>query len=194
MQVLIDGHSLTEKNKTGKHFYSLSLLNEVRSHKKSKGIYFHLLVNKRVKGLHKDIHQIITSKKSLAYYLQLRSLSKNYNYTLSPTSYIPSLFVKNGLISVIYDLAVFEKDKYKPNLKAKIIEKALLSKVIKNSTHILTISESVNQQIRKKFPHSQPITIPAFSKFTTQYSKSLTAQRGKYKNYFLLLQFPVNQQ
>lgn len=184
MKILIDGHSLSNPQKTGKHFHTISLIRSILSHKKAKNHQFHILVTS-LKNFPLKSKQltILKARSGARFYLDFINLQKNYDLIISPTSYIPPLLTKTPALTFVYDLAVFHNHQFKPNKKAQLIEKTLLQHVVKKS-HLITMTQSIKKEIINLFPN-QKIKIdiiPGFSKF----SGKLTSRLKKLSSPYIL--------
>lgn len=168
MKILIDGHSLSNPQKTGKHFHTISLIRSILSHKNAKNHQFHILVTSLKNFPIKNQRlTILKARSGLGFYLDFINLQKKYDLIISPTSYIPPLLTKTPTLTFVYDLAVFHNHQFKPNIKARLIEKTLLKHIIKKS-HLITMTQSIKKEITNLFLNQKMKIdiIPGFSKFS----------------------------
>lgn len=77
----------------------------------------------------------------------------------SPTSFILPAFasVPEHRSILIHDLIAFHSDPHE--LRAKLIERALLPRALLRSTHIFTVSETTKRDLIKKFPFVRNVTV-----------------------------------
>lgn len=182
MKILIDGHSLSNPKKTGKHFHTISLIRSILADKKAKNHQFHILVSstKNFPLKNKQL-TILKARSGVSFYLDFINIQKKYDLIISPTSYISPLLTRVPTLTFVYDLAVFHNHQFKPNKKAQLIEKTLLKHVIKKS-HLITMTQSVKQEIIKFFPNKKIKIdiIPGFSKFSGKSTPRLKKPSSPY--------------
>jgi alpha-1,3-rhamnosyl/mannosyltransferase len=83
---------------------------------------------------------------------------------LSPVSYIVPAFAPENIhsVPVIHDLIAFQKEPQ--NRKAKLIERALLGRLVRRCDLLFTVSQATKHDLLARFPHPAPERIvPIFA-------------------------------
>lgn len=147
INLIIDLHAFSG-TLTGKHYYTLGLLNALSKHPLSQRVHFHLVSTTPLPSItnaNGTWHHF--SKKQ--YYLKLSLLTKTLPnaHLLSPTSFIPPLLSFCPTTTVIYDTASITPQAFARNQKARVLETLLITHVLKRSLHLVTISQAVAQEL-----------------------------------------------
>lgn len=150
INLIIDLHAFSGAL-TGKHYYTLGLLDALSNHPLSQRTQFHLVSTKSLPSI---MHATATwhyfPKKQ--YYPKLSLLTKKLPNArlLSPTSFIPPLLSFCPTTSVVYDTASITPQHFARNQKAKVLETLLLAHVLRRAAHVVTISQAVAQELAQK--------------------------------------------
>jgi len=160
MTILVDLHAFADKHRTGKHTYTAQLLQRLSSQKSSDVYILALVQGSKLDFSIPEHWKVVYLPKGIAFYLVFLSYANHrmVSAILSPTSFITSLICPKPVTTIIYDLAVYQSGFVK-NFKAFIIEQMLLPSVIKTSQKIITISQSVKDELAQHFPETTTNTI-----------------------------------
>lgn len=140
---------------TGKHHYTLGLLEAISRHELARNIHFHLVSTTPLRNMKLANSSEYVFPKPW-YYLKLSRLTRTLPSArlLSPTSFVPPLVSFCPSITIVYDTASLTPQPFARNTKARILEPLLFHPVLARSQTILTISESVALELSLLTPQS----------------------------------------
>ncbi len=152
LRVGVDAHHLASKT-TGKEAYALGLLKELAALRHT-NLYF-LYARRKAKI---DASRFIwrcSRLPSFLWYLWAWWQIKldGIDVLFAPTSYVLASLMPKKALPVIHDLAVFRKD-FKSLLRARIVEKLLLKRVIK-AKRLIAVSRFTANDLVKRFDVSR---------------------------------------
>lgn len=152
LKIAIDVREAFEPQKAGKGEYTFQLIKNLAK-TDHKNIYFLYTKNEIKEKLPANfwIRRFCWPDFLWHFRIVLNIIGEGVDIVLSPTSYILPFLYSKKTIPIIYDLAVFKLN-FKALLKAKILEKLLLVRILKKTRMIITISNSTKKDLINYFP------------------------------------------
>ena len=190
INLIVDLHALGGAL-TGKHYYTLGLLDALSNHQMARHIQFHLVSTTTLPSITIDNATWHYFSK-LQYYPKLSLLTKTLPNArlLSPTSFIPPLTSFCPTITIVYDTASITPQSFARNQKARVLESLLISHVLKQAAHVVTISQAVAQelaQVNKMATAKLLVIYPLFRDFPKPDLKDIESMHLNPNGYFLYI-------
>lgn len=154
-KIAIDIREAVADNPAGKGIYNLNLARELT---KDKSVEWILLSDKPT-DLFENV--VVIDKSGFRWHLAAAAYAKRneLDHYLSPTSFLTPLFLDDVPFSiVVHDLICFIYPKGH-NLKAKLIEKFALPKLLKKAENIFTVSNNTKKDLLTLFPRTDNFKI-----------------------------------
>jgi glycosyltransferase involved in cell wall biosynthesis len=149
-KIAIDIREAVSLNPAGKGIYNLNITKELIKDKSVEWI----LISDQPTTIFKNV--VVIDKKGIFWHLQAAAYIKSHNIShyLSSTSFITPLFLQDVPFSiVVHDLICFIYPKGH-NLKARLIERFALPKLLRKATNIFTVSNNTKKDLLTHFPHT----------------------------------------
>ncbi len=193
LKIAIDAREAFEPQKAGKGEYTLQLIKNLAKID-HKNVYFLYTKNKIKEEFPANFQIRRFCWPSFLWHFRiiLNIIGEGVDIVLSPTSYILPFLYPKKTIPVIYDLAVFKLN-FKALLKAKILEKLLLARILKKTRMIIAISKSTKKDLVGYFPFVKKnkikVLYPAIAssfKRTSQVQVKKTCRKYKISQPYIL--------
>jgi len=102
-------------------------------------------------------------------------------------SYLSALFNRVPTVTVVHDLAIFQKAQYSNNRKAQLVERLTMKRAVRASAKVIAVSEATKRDI-VLFGNAQPESITVIYEAAMLNAKASTPlPPDKRKNYFLFV-------
>jgi glycosyltransferase involved in cell wall biosynthesis len=179
MNIVIDSREACRESPTGKGAWAASFLKELCTRR---DVSCTLLCEE---GQEKDFTfpggKMVFLPRGARWHFAAMAYLRSHpcDFFLSPTSYIVPAFVGKRVrtVPIIHDLIAFQREPH--DRKARVIERILLPRVLKNAAHLYTVSESTKNDLLEKFPHLDSTKITVISAGPREVNPPLAKSDGK---------------
>lgn len=170
MKLVIDSREAFSERKTGKGQWLSGFLSELRT----RNVEVTLLSDTEAEGVVALKSGILWHKAAADYVCD-----NSFDAYISPTSFITPTIIgsKVPVFPVIHDMIAFQGGKH--DMKATLIERLLLPRVLKHAEHIFTVSESTKADLLTKFPHVSSATVTSIFAGPMEQDPPLSEPDGK---------------
>lgn len=136
MKIAIDAREAFSDRRAGKGQWTKGFLDELQS-----------------RSIDLTVFEGSSFRPGIRWHLDAIKASVDFDVYISPTSYIVPAFSRI-CIPIVHDLIAFQGEPH--NRKAKLIEKLLLRRAMRNARHICTVSESTKADLLDRYPDLDP--------------------------------------